>query len=148
LGDQQFPESGIEIVEDVPEKQGVERRRGILQVLRDKTLGASFGSALGEGFRCRRAALVLGVFIGEELGPIAKKIVGGNAKAAIDEEAESGLPRRTEIEKSAAAQAVETPQKFLETIGNASDFVRFRCSIGTDGYDMTVAVRRLLVFRG
>src|ERR1043166_4692035 len=48
-----------------------------------------------------------------------EKIVRGDAEAALNEKIERGLPRGAKIEECATAEAVEVPQKFLQTVGDA-----------------------------
>src|SRR5215469_11854711 len=60
-------------------------------------------------------------------------LVGSHAKAALDEESERGLPRGTKIEKRATAEAIEVPEKFFQTVGNARGFLHFRRAIDANG---------------
>src|SRR6266404_2196353 len=76
----------------------------------------------------------------QKLLPGAKEIFGRNAKSAFDEETESGLPGRAEIEKRAAAQAIQVPEEFFQSIGNAVGFAKFRCSRRADRGDRSGAV--------
>src|SRR5258706_15514590 len=82
----------------------------------------------------------LAFFLHQKLLPCSKDIFGGNAKSALDEEAESGLPGWAEIQKRAATQAIEVPEEFFQSIGNAVGFAKFRCSRRADRGDRSGAV--------
>ena len=70
---------------------------------------------------CPRRGATLSLLI-QKLLPRAKQIVGGDAKAFLDEETKGGLPGGSQVEKRSAAEAVEIPQQLFQTVGDPCAF--------------------------
>src|SRR6266481_4244824 len=60
--------------------------------------------------------------------PCAEKVLRGNAKPALDEETQGGLPGRAKVQKGAAAESFKVPQEFFQPVGSAVGFPKFRSS--------------------
>ena len=140
-GDDLPAERRLEIVENVPQQNGIERRRRVPQIRFEETRSAAVGrhvERVEDGSRFAKA----GIFLGKEVFPGTKDVFRRDAKAAFNEKAESGLPSRAEIEKSAAAEAIEVPEELLQTIGDTGGFMDFRGAAGTRRNGRNIGITR------
>src|SRR5207247_11374538 len=70
----------------------------------------------------------------QKILPGVQQIVGRDAESTFNKEIQSGLPCRAQIQQSAAAKAVQIPEKFLQSIGDPRSLVALRSPIRADSH--------------
>src|SRR5258708_5304128 len=131
----------LQVVQYVPKQQCVERSRRVLQIFLQETLGSRFRRPLGVVIsRDILFCLCFGFFFRQKLRPVTKDVVRRNPKAPLDEKSQRGLPRRAQIEQSAAPEAIQIPKKFLQPIRTPRSFLRFRRTICPDRHHRAVPI--------
>src|SRR5712691_3659663 len=116
--DEPLDQRALHEIEQIPQEDSVEIVAWVFDMRLEKAVRAGFrghfrGIFAGLNFS---QALVLG---GHKLLPIAEEVVGIDLKAALNEECDGGLPHRPEVEQAAVAQAVQIPEKFLQSVRDA-----------------------------
>src|SRR4029434_2700652 len=100
----------------------------VLQVPLHKTSGASGRRQVNGVGRSHRALQTL-FFLAEKILPGVEKVIGGDAKTALNEKVQRRLPRRAKIEERSPAEAVQVPQKFLQAVRRTIRSGRSRAAV-------------------